>query len=89
MDKREIILQNNNIKSSIQKNIETIKNLIEESDNIKRIIEQLKKQEFNKFVAQDLENTSQNINRSIKSLLDQTNLLFDSYKKLIQFTFKQ
>ncbi len=89
MDKREIILQNNNIKSSIQKNIETIKNLIEESDNIKRIIEQLKKQEFNKFVAQDLENTSQNINRSIKSLLDQTNLLFDSYKKLIQFTFKR
>ena len=89
MDKREIVLQNNNIKSSIQKNIETIKSLIEESDDIKRIIEQLKKQEFNKFVAQYLEKTLQNINRSIKSLLDQTNLLFDSYKRLIQFTFKQ
>ena len=89
MDKREIVLQNNNIKSSIQKNIETIKSLIEESDDMKRIIEQLKKQEFNKFVAQDLEKTLQNINRSIKSLLDQTNLLFDSYKRLIQFTFKQ
>ena len=88
MDKREIILQNNNIKSSIQKNIDTIKNLIEESDDIKRIIEQLKKQEFNKFVAQDLEKTSENINSSIQKLLDQTNVLFDSYKRLIQFTFK-
>jgi hypothetical protein len=89
MDKKEIVLQNNNIRSSIQKNIETIKNLIEESDDIKRIVEQLQKQEFNKLVAQDLERTLQNINRSIKSLLDQTNLLFDSYKRLIQFTFKQ
>ena len=88
MDKREIILQNNNIKSSIQKNIDTIKNLIEEYDDIKRIIEQLKKQEFNKFVAQDLEKTSENINSSIQKLLDQTNVLFDSYKRLIQFTFK-
>jgi len=88
MDKREIVLQNNNIKSSIQKNIETIKSLIEESDDIKKIVEQLKKQEFNKLVAQDLEKTLQNINRSIKVLLDQTNVLFDSYKKLIQFTFK-
>ena len=89
MDKKEIVLQNNNIRSSIQKNIETIKNLIEESDDIKRIVEQLQKQEFNKLVAQDLDKTLQNINRSIKSLLDQTNLLFDSYKRLIQFTFKQ
>jgi glycerol-3-phosphate responsive antiterminator len=88
MDKREIILQNNNIRSSIQKNIDTIKNLIEESDDIKRIIEQLKKQEFNKFIAQDLEKTLQNINSSIQKLLDQTNILFDSYKRLIQFTFK-
>lgn len=88
MDKREIILQNNNIKSSIQKNIETIKSLIEESDDIKRIVEQLKKQEFNKLVAQDLERILDTINRSIKNLLDQTNVLFDSYKKLIQFTFK-
>ncbi|MEI8253449.1 MAG: hypothetical protein WCG25_07025 [bacterium] len=88
MDKREIILQNNNIRSSIQKNIDTIKNLIEESDDIKRIIEQLKKQEFNKFIAQDLEKTLQNINGSIQKLLDQTNILFDSYKRLIQFTFK-
>ncbi len=88
MNKKEIILQNTNIKSSIQKNIEMIKSLIEESDNIKRIVEQLKKQEFNKVVAQDLEKILDNINRSIKNLLDQTNVLFDSYKRLIQFTFK-
>ncbi len=89
MDKREIVLQNDNIKNSIQKNIGTIKKLIEESDDIKRIIEQLRKQEFNKLVAQDLEKILQNINISIKDLLDQTNLLFDSYKKFIQFTFKK
>lgn len=89
MDKREIVSQNDNIRNSIQKNIGTIKKLIEESDDIKRIIEQLKKQEFNKLVAQDLEKILQNINLSIKDLLDQTNLLFDSYKKLIQFTFKR
>ncbi len=89
MDKREIVLQNDNIRSSIQKNIETIKKLIEESDEIKRIIEQLKKQEFNKILAQDLDSILQNINLSIKNLLDQTNLLFDSYKRLIQFTFKK
>ena len=89
MDKREIVLQNDNIRNSIQRNIETIKKLIEESDDIKRIIEQLKKQEFNKVAWQDLEKILQNINRSIKDLLDQTNLLFDSYKKLIQFTFKK
>ncbi|MFZ2151462.1 MAG: hypothetical protein WAZ12_00720 [Candidatus Absconditicoccaceae bacterium] len=89
MDKREIILQNDNIRNSIQKNIGTIKKLIEESDDIKRIIEQLNKQEFNKLLAQDLEKILQNINLSIKDLLDQTNLLFDSYKKLIQFTFKK
>lgn len=89
MDKREIVLQNDNIRSSIQKNIGTVKKLIEESDDIKRIIEQLNKQEFNKLLAQDLEKTLQNINLSIKDLLDQTNLLFDSYKKLIQFTFKR
>jgi deoxyxylulose-5-phosphate synthase len=89
MDKREIVLQNDNIRSSIQKNIGTVKKLIEESDDIKRIVEQLNKQEFNKLLAQDLEKTLQNINLSIKDLLDQTNLLFDSYKKLIQFTFKR
>jgi len=89
MDKREIVLQNDHIRGSIQKNIETIKKLIEESDDIKRIIEQLKKQEFNKVLAQDLDNILQNINLSIKNLLDQTNLLFDSYKRLIQFTFKK
>ncbi len=89
MDKREIVLQNDNIRTSIQKNIGTVKKLIEESDDIKRIIEQLNKQEFNKLLAQDLEKTLQNINLSIKDLLDQTNLLFDSYKKLIQFTFKR
>ncbi len=89
MDRREIVSQNDNIRSSIQKNIGTIKKLIEESDDIKRIIEQLRKQEFNKLVAQDLEKILQNMNLSIKDLLDQTNLLFDSYKKLIQFTFKR
>lgn len=89
MDRREIVSQNDNIRSSIQKNIGTIKKLIEESDDIKRIIEQLRKQEFNKLVAQDLEKILQNMNLSIKDLLDQTNLLFDSYKKLIQFTFKE
>lgn len=89
MDKKEIVLQNNNIRSSIQKNIDTIKDLIEESDNIKKIIEQLKKQEFNKLAWQELEKILQNINHSIKNLLDQTNILFDSYKRLIQFTFKQ
>ena len=45
-------------------------------------------QEFNKIIAQDLERILDTINRSIKNLLDQTNVLFDSYKRLIQFTFK-
>ncbi|MCF7835222.1 hypothetical protein K9M48_04200 [Candidatus Gracilibacteria bacterium] len=88
MNKKEIVLQNTNIRQSIQKNIDTIKDLIEESDDIKKIIEHLQKQEFNRNVASDLEKVLQNINSSIKDLLNQTNFLFDSYKKLISFTFK-
>jgi hypothetical protein len=89
MDKREIIIQNNNINNSIQKNIESIKTLIEESDDIKRIIEHLSKQEFNKEIAQDLGKTLDRINHSIRDLLDQTNILFDSYKSLIKFIFNK
>ncbi len=89
MDRREIIEQNKNINNSIQKNIDSIKTLIEESDDIKKIIEHLSKQEFNKDIAKDLEKTLQKINHSIKDLLDQTNILFDSYKSLIKFIFKK
>jgi len=89
MNRREIILQNDNINESIHKNIEAIKVLIEESDDIKKIVEKLKKQKSNKNIAQELELSLNNINTSIKKLLDQTNFLFDSYKKFIEFTFKK
>ena len=89
MDRREIIEQNKNINNSIQKNIDSIKTLIEESDDIKWIIEHLSKQEFNKDISKDLEKTLHKINHSIKDLLDQTNMLFDSYKSLIKFIFKK
>lgn len=89
MNKKEILVQNNNIKQSIQKNIDTIKDLIEESDNIKKIIDHLKKQEFNRNAASELEKVLESINSSIKKLLDQTNFLFDSYKKFLDFTFKR
>lgn len=89
MNKKEIVVQNNNIKQSIQRNIDTIKDLIEESDNIKKIIDHLKKQEFNRNNAYELEKVLENINSSIKKLLDQTNFLFDSYKRFLDFTFKK
>ncbi|MFA5748216.1 MAG: hypothetical protein WC872_03850 [Candidatus Absconditabacterales bacterium] len=89
MTKDKLISQHKQIKFLIEKNVNTIKFLIDETSNIKKVINYLNNQQIQPAVSTQLERSLNHINESVKNLLHQTNSLVDAYQKFITLAFKK
>lgn len=72
-----------NLGNIIQANVSTLRNLLEQAENLSEIINSLGDSPVNAPVKMQLEESRRKISESIDSLIDQTKNLFDTYDKMI------
>lgn len=79
-----LIKQYSGIRETIQCNIESIGKLIEQSKALRKIVETIQ----DRTAKSSLESEIHEIEMTIKSLIDQTNRLFDKYEEFVLNVFK-
>jgi methyl-accepting chemotaxis protein len=82
--------QFDNLRQIIKMNVETLQNLLNQSEQLSKIILTLKSdetQEANRAIAEQLETLKEQISKSISELTRQTESLFKSYEMLIDEVF--
>ena len=87
MHRKLLLSEHTKIKQSIQENVDAIKDLIQESGDIQKIIGELAQEGTRASIVQELEFSLSHINQSIEKLLEQTNMLFDAYKAMVTTAF--
>jgi len=83
----KLIEQYKAIKETIQCNIETIKQLLKQAEQLRTIVEKISNN-WNNEPKKNLEITIWNIENSISELIKHTNDLFEKYEWLMRITFK-
>jgi len=73
------------LKAIIETNIETIRSLIEQSEELSKVIQGLKPEDVD--LKKSLETIKLNVSDSIKTLAKETTNLFETYDKLIDEVF--
>jgi len=89
MKREELKLQHKRVKFAIEKNVDTIKSLIEESNNMKKIIAYCVSKWVDHVIVNELQKSLNRNNEYIKDLLNQTNNIFDSYMEFIKIAFNK
>jgi len=89
MKKEELKLQHKKVKFAIERNVDTIKSLIEEWNNMKKIIAYCANKWVDHVIVNELQKSLNRNNEYIRNLLNQTNNLFDSYMEFIKIAFNK
>jgi uncharacterized protein YoxC len=72
------------IRSSIQSNVETIGSLIRQAHNLRDIVNTLNGAPENKEIKERLESEIDEIEKTIGTLISQTDSLFESYNRFVE-----
>ncbi|MDA0781890.1 MAG: hypothetical protein PQ612_02190 [Rickettsiales bacterium] len=79
-----------NLKEIIAANVQSLKGLIQQSENLSEIIEKLDETEpKSKELKEQLEQIKSQLSKSIDELVTHTRQLFEAYDKLIDEAFKK
>lgn len=76
-----------NIRSIMMDNIKTLRNLLDQSDNLSKIIHDLQNQNGTPEIISNLEKSKKEIEDSISKLAGQSESLFETYQKLVVEVF--
>lgn len=76
-----------NLKKIIINNINTLRDLVKQSDQLSNVIKTLEDKTENELLKKQLENLKCEISKSIDALIEQTNQLFKTYEKLVEEIF--
>lgn len=86
--KDTLIEQYKHIRLVIGNNVDTIKNLFEQSKQLTTLVEQLSNSEANEELKNQLSDLNTKILFSIKNLISQTDQLFDKYDEFAKSIFE-
>lgn len=75
------------IRSIMKDNIKTIRNLLDQSDNLSKIIHDLQNQNGTPEIISNLEKSKKEIEDSISKLAEQSDSLFETYQRLVVEVF--
>jgi predicted lipoprotein len=87
MNKQQLISEHQNTKQAIEKNLDAIKALVQEIQDIQKVIKTLESTNNNQESIKILQQSVIHINKSIETLLEQTDKLFESHKNILHMTF--
>jgi hypothetical protein len=76
-----------NLRDIIKSNVVTLKGLITQSTQLSELIPKLAEKQGNEDITVSLKNTQAEIDKSIASLVEQTQKLFAAYDKLVDEVF--
>jgi ElaB/YqjD/DUF883 family membrane-anchored ribosome-binding protein len=88
--KRSFRNQFDSLSDLIKKNVETVEDLIQQSQGLSKIAEGLSQQEESQLVdiRESIENIQQDMSKNIGKLVEQTEQLFRTYGELIDKYYK-
>ena len=85
--KKNFKQQFQSLRSIIQTNVDTLKKLLEQSDELSKIITVLRESSGGTEVVEQLSDLKKNVSNSIDILISQTEQLFNSYDRLVEEIF--
>lgn len=77
-----------NIRNLIKSNVDTIVTLVEQAQNLEKIVNSISDSETEKELKQKLETQISSLRSTIAQLVDQTESLFESYDEMVETSLK-